>query len=307
MTDNKAVVATESIDRSLLDLDLRSNQDVLTTLLASQQRAVHAVEKAREQLDHAIVLASKRLLDSEGRLIMVGAGASGRLAVQDGAELWPTFSWPFNRLLCVMAGGNDALVKSIEGVEDDARAASEQVLSYQVNSQDVVVCVAASGKSPWTHQWLAESKKAKALCIGMANNADTPLLALADCPVFLDTGPEVLAGSTRMSAGTAQKIALNLFSTTLMIRLNRTYGNLMVDMGAVNAKLDQRRIRLLQGVLPEIENAVARDCITQADGWVKLAALIARGDTAKDGRDRLQRHGGSLRLALDSIDKARSK
>ena len=130
MTDNKAVVATESIDRSLLDLDLRSNQDVLTTLLASQQRAVHAVEKAREQLDHAIVLASKRLLDSEGRLIMVGAGASGRLAVQDGAELWPTFSWPFNRLLCVMAGGNDALVKSIEGVEDDARAASEQVLSY---------------------------------------------------------------------------------------------------------------------------------------------------------------------------------
>ena len=302
MTDNAGVVATESIDRALRDLDLQGNKEILDSLLASQQCAIHAVENARDQLDHAIVSAASRLSNGDGRLVMVGAGASGRLAVQDGAELWPTFSWPHHRLLCVMAGGDKALVESVEGVEDDAQAAGEQVESSQINSHDVVIGVAASGKSPWTCQWLAESSNAGALCIGMANNRDTPILALADCPVFLDTGREVLAGSTRMSAGTAQKIALNLFSTTLMIRMNRTYGNLMVDMGAVNAKLDQRRIRLLQGVLPEIEDAVAAQCIARAKGWVKLAVLIARGDSAESGRERLQAHAGSLRSALHDLD-----
>ena len=302
MTDTAGIVATETIDKDLLDLDLHSNKEILTTLLASQQCAVDAVDKARDQLDCAVISAAGRLSKGDGRLVMVGAGASGRLAVQDGAELWPTFSWPHHRLLCVMAGGDTALVKSIEGVEDDAQAASEQVESCQINASDVVVGVAASGKSPWTCQWLAASFDAGALCIGMANNKDTQLLALADCPVFLDTGAEVLAGSTRMSAGTAQKIALNLFSTTLMIRMNRTYGNLMVDMGAVNAKLDQRRIHLLQGVLPEIGDALAAQCIAKAEGWVKLSALIARGDSAERGRERLRAHAGSLRSALHELD-----
>ena len=302
MTDTAGIVATETIDRSLRDLDLQRNKEILETLLASQQCAIDAVEKARDELDYAIVCAASRLSNGEGRLVMVGAGASGRLAVQDGAELWPTFSWPHHRLLCVMAGGDTALVKSVEGIEDDAQAAGEQVKLSQINSHDVVIGVAASGTSPWTCQWLAESSAAGALCVGMANNKNTPILALADCPVFLDTGPEVLAGSTRMSAGTAQKVALNLFSTTLMIRMNRTYGNLMVDMGAINAKLDERRIRLLQGVLPEIEEAEAAKCIARAEGWVKLAALIARGDSAASGRDRLQAHAGSLRSALHELN-----
>lgn len=302
MIDSSPVVATETIDQNLLDLDLKSNSEVLATLLASQQRAVDAVRQASEQLDQAIVLSAEKLSQGNGRLVMVGAGASGRLAVQDGAELWPTFSWPAERLLTIMAGGEAALVNSIEGVEDDSQAATGQVGHYGIGASDVVLCVAASGKSPWTTQWLSESCKAGALGIGMANNVDTPLLRLADCPVFLDTGSEVLAGSTRMSAGTAQKIALNLFSTTLMMRLNRTYGNLMVDMGAVNAKLDQRRIKLLQGVLPDVTHEKASACLEQAGGWVKLAALIARGDSANQGRDRLMLHRGSLRSALNAIE-----
>lgn len=302
MKPSTPLVQTEMINPSLLELDLKPNSDIIATLLNSQQCAVDAVRLAQGQIDLALEATAARLGAGEGRLVLVGAGASGRIAVQDGAELWPTYSWPHERLLCVMAGGVDALVNSIEGVEDDTEAAEQQVAKYAINEQDVVVCLAASGKSAWTCQWLTSSSQAGALGIGMANNGGTPLLSNADYPIFLDTGPEVLAGSTRMAAGTAQKIALNVFSTVLMIRLNRTYGNLMVDMGAVNAKLDQRRIRLLQGVLPDIDDTQASECLSKAGGWVKLAVLIARGDTDEQARKRLALHAGSLRAALESLN-----
>ena len=301
MKKPRSNVATETINQGLLDLDLRSNAGILTTLLDSQQRAVDAVRLAGNALDNAVMLAAQRLNAEDGRLVMVGAGASGRLAVQDGAELWPTFSWPDERLICVMAGGEAALTKSVEGVEDDAQLATRQVISHSIDKRDVIIGVAASGSSPWTCSWLTESAKRGALCIGMANNASTPLLQAADVPVFLDTGQEVLAGSTRMAAGTAQKIALNLFSTTLMIRLNRTYGNLMVDMGAVNVKLDHRRIRLLQAVLPDVSDEYALECLQQASGWVKLAVLIARGDSKERATKRLKAHSGALRAALAEL------
>ena len=292
---------TEVIEPSLLDLDLRSNKEVLDVLLGSQQKAVDAVRQASQSLDEAIEMASLRLIEGDGRLILAGAGASGRLAVQDGAEMWPTFGWPHHRLLLCMAGGQKALLASVEDVEDDADAARAEVLTASVNKSDVLIAVAASGRSAWTCTWLEESRKAGALTIGIASNAGTPLLTSAECPVWLDTGAEVLAGSTRMAAGTAQKIALNLFSTTLMIRLNRTFGNLMVDMAAVNSKLDGRRIRLLQGVLPEVNDRDAQTAIDSASGWVKLAVLIALGDSVYDARKRLDQYQGSLRLAMAAM------
>lgn len=296
------IMQTEAIEQSLLDLDLRSNTEILDVLLSSQMRAVEAVRRASPALDSAVVMASQRLSQGNGRLILAGAGASGRLAVQDGAEMWPTFGWPFERLLLCMAGGERALLSSVENVEDDADKAREEVAAASVNNSDVLIAVAASGRSAWTCSWLQEAAKAGALTIGVANNADTPLLVNADCPVWLDSGAEVLAGSTRMAAGTAQKIALNLLSTNLMIRLNRTYGNLMVDMAAVNRKLDQRRIRLLQGVLPALNESDAQRAIDSANGWVKLAALIALGDSAESGRSRLEQHRGSLRESMASFD-----
>lgn len=289
---------TETIDASLKDLDLKTNEQILTALLSSQSRAVEAVKAASSAMDNAIALASQRLLDGKGRLVLAGAGASGRLAVQDGAEMWPTYGWPHERLLLCMAGGTEALLVSVEGVEDDAEAAAADVRQYGINAEDVVVALAASGHSAWTVAWLAESRKAGALTIGFANNAGTPLLEAAEYAVWLDTGPEVLAGSTRMAAGTAQKVALNAFSTALMIRLNRTYGNLMVDMAAVNKKLDKRRIRLLQGVLPEVSDADAQTALDAAGGWVKLAVLIALGDSPEQANGRLEQHKGSLRQAM---------
>ena len=293
--------ATERIDATLADLDRRPTAEVLEVLLGGQAQALEAVRGARGDLERAVTAAAARLADGAGRLVFAGAGASGRLGVQDGAELWPTFGWPHARLALRMAGGEAALLASVEGVEDDAGAARAEVATLDIGGEDVVVALAASGRSPWTCAWLAAARERGALGIGLSNNADTPLLEVADCPVLLDTGPERLAGSTRMAAGTAQKIALNLFSTTLMIRLNRTYGNLMVDMAAVNAKLDGRRVRLLQGVLPALGEADARAALDAAGGWVKLAALIALGDAEAVARRRLDAHGGSLRAAIASV------
>jgi N-acetylmuramic acid 6-phosphate etherase len=295
------MTTTESIDPSFRELDLMSNEHILQVLLDSQQRAVDAVRQASPQLEAAVVGAAERLASGDGRLILAGAGASGRLAVQDGAEMWPTYGWPHERLLLCMAGGTDGLLASIEGVEDDSDAAIAEVMNASVGAADVVVALAASGQSAWTCGWLEASRRQGALTIGMANNADTRLLRAAECPVWLDSGAEVLAGSTRMAAGTAQKIALNLFSTTLMIRLNRTHGNLMVDMAAVNSKLDQRRVRLLQAVLPGLDDAQARAAIVAANGWVKLAALIAMGDSDTRAVQRLAAHQGSLRSSLKEL------
>lgn len=292
---------TEVIDSALSDLDLLKTADVLERLVTSQQSAVSAVQKASSSIENAVELAQRKLMDGEGRLIYAGAGASGRLAVQDGAELWPTFGWPHERLLLCMAGGSSALLASQDGVEDDIDLAVNEAFNADLNTDDVVVALAASGRSPWTCAWLEQARLKGALTIGMSNNDNTPLLRIAQCPIWLDTGAEVLAGSTRMAAGTAQKIALNLFSTALMVRLNRTYGNLMVDMAAVNEKLDSRRIRLLQGVLPDLNDEQAQTALQEAGGWVKLAALLALGDSSESAVARLAEHKGSLREAIASL------
>lgn len=294
-------MGTESIEGFLTDLDLHSTDAVLSELLASQLHAGEAVAHAQPSLTTAVERAANRLSAGAGRLVYAGAGASGRLAVQDGAELWPTFRWPASRLVLSMAGGAEALLSSVEGIEDDADAASAEVSERDIGAEDVVIALAASGSSVWTCAWLKAAGERGALTIGVANNPGARLLELAECPVLLETGAEVLAGSTRMAAGTAQKIALNLFSTALMVRLNRTYGNLMVDMAAVNAKLDGRRIRMLQNVLPDIDEAAARSALAAADGWVKLAILIALGRDREDARARLDANAGSLRAALEAL------
>ena len=294
----KTIANTEQIDKSLLDLDERSNSEIIKTLLASQQQAIVAVEQASATIDEAVTQSAEQLLGGDGRIILAGAGASGRLAVQDGAELWPTYGWPHERLLLCMAGGPDALLASVEGVEDNEQAAIEQVHSLKVGPEDVVLALAASGQSAWTCAWLEASKNQGAMTIGMANNPDTRLLKIARYPIYLNSGLEVLAGSTRMAAGTAQKIALNTFSTLLMLRMHRTFGNLMVDMAAVNSKLDQRRVRMLRTVLPDIGEPAAREALSESEGWVKLAILIALGDKPEQGKARLFSHKGSLRMAM---------
>lgn len=292
---------TEHINDDLLDLDLRDNASILNTLVESQTRGVNAARKAIPSLNSAVTAAAVRLAASDGRLVMIGAGASGRIAVQDGAELWPTYGWPASRLLLSIAGGESALLHSIEGGEDNAENARLEVESHAIGENDVVIGLAASGSSVWTVAWIKQARCAGALTIGMANNADTPLLVASECPVHLNSGAEVLAGSTRMAAGTAQKVALNMFSTLLMIRLNRTYGNLMVDMAAINTKLDDRRLRMLKTLVPDVDESTSADALRQANGWVKLAALISLGASHAQGLQLLNECDGSLRVAMREL------
>src|ERR1043165_5626284 len=272
------------------DIDCWEPGDVLEGMIDSQFAAVAAVRAARTAIEDAAKAMEVRLRH-RGRLIYVGAGTSGRLAVQDGAELMPTFSWPRERLALIMAGGAPALTQSIEGAEDLGEQGAQQIREHGIDSRDVVIAVAASGTTPFTLAALTEAKRLGALTIGIANNRGAPLLNGSDHPIWLDTGSEPIAGSTRLIAGTAQKIALNLLSSLLMILLGRVYGGLMVDVQATNEKLLRRSedmvMRLTCGTREQ-----ARDALRRAEGSVKLAVLLSGGCDLKTAKSLLDRGHG---------------
>jgi N-acetylmuramic acid 6-phosphate etherase len=273
----------------------------LEAMLDSQMAAFVAARKALPALARAAEEAAVRL-ERGGRLVYAGAGASGRLAVQDGAELHPTFGWPRERLSYVIAGGEPALVRSIEGAEDDTAAAVAAVEALALRGADVLVAVAASGRTAFTCAAQRQARASGALTIGLANNPDTPLLAEAEIPVLLRTGPEFLAGSTRMSAGTAQKIALNLFSTQVMMALGRVYRGFMVDVVPSNAKLVARAKGIVQALTGSAA-AEAEVLWTRAGGDLKLAVLLGDGLELEQARARLAAAGGNLRRARQDQDR----
>jgi N-acetylmuramic acid 6-phosphate etherase len=213
----------------------------------------------------------------------------------------PTFSWPQDRLLLFIAGGHEALMQSVEGAEDEIEHAVNLVRNAEISENDVLIAVAASGTTPFTLACLREAKERGALTIGIANNRDTPLLEEADHPVWLDTGPEPIAGSTRMKAGTAQRIALNLLSSLVMILLGRVYEGLMVDVQAVNNKLVQRSENMLLHLTGRGSEEV-RDALARAHGSVKLALLLLQGCDLAEAAEALDRSGGQLRIAKAMIE-----
>ena len=293
---------TERASPRFSDIDRWEPGDVLDALIESQMAAVGAVRATLPAIQDAAAAMQARLAGT-GRLIYVGAGTSGRLAVQDGAELIPTFNWPPDRLLLLMAGGKDALLRSAEGAEDEIDQAARLIRQHRIDASDVIIAVAASGTTPFTVACMREAKRRGALAIGIANNRSTPLLIEADCPILLDTGPEPIAGSTRMKAGTAQRVALNLLSTLVMIRLGRVHEGLMVDVQAVNAKLIGRSQNILRRLSGRSEEEL-RDALQRAGGNVKKAMLILRGCTPDKAAALLQETGGRLRTALHLADSA---
>jgi N-acetylmuramic acid 6-phosphate etherase len=286
-------------------IDRWSPADSIEAMLEGQFAAVAAVHAARQALERA-ALAVEARLRAGGRLVYAGAGTSGRLAVQDGAELMPTFSWPAERLVLLMAGGRDALLHAIEGAEDEAEQAAREVRSNAIGVGDALIAVAASGTTPFTVACLREGKARGALTVGIANNPDTPLLQESDRAVFLDTGAEPIAGSTRMKAGTAQRVALTLLSSLVMIRLGRVYEGLMVDMQATNAKLVRRSETMLAQLTGHSREQV-HDALRQAQGSVKLALLLLEGAEIVEARRVLERTGGDVRSARAALDAVRGR
>jgi N-acetylmuramic acid 6-phosphate etherase len=273
-------------------------------MIEGQFAAVAAVHAARPALERA-ALAIEERLRAGGRLVYAGAGTSGRLAVQDGAELMPTFSWPSERLLLLMAGGDDALLRAVEGAEDTPDEAAALIYRHRIDAKDVLIAVAASGSTPFTLACLREAAVRGALTVGIANNADTPLLNEAEHPVWLDTGAEPIAGSTRMKAGTAQRVALTLLSSLVMIRLGRVYEGLMVDVQPSNRKLVRRSEAILAQLTGHSRDQV-RDALRQAKGSVKLALLLLEGRSLDEARGALDTASGDLRAAKTLIEERRT-
>jgi N-acetylmuramic acid 6-phosphate etherase len=270
--------------------------EALAAMLDHQLGALMGVRQALPALAAAIEAAAALLRDGAGRLVYAGAGASGRLAVQDGVELYPTFGWPHDRLLYLIAGGEAALVQSREGAEDDADAGRGAIERHNIGRGDVVVALAASGTTAYTRAAIVSVRERGALTIAMANNPGAPLLAEAEHGVLLDSGPEFLAGSTRMTAGTAQKIALNLFSTQLMTALGRVHDGLMVNVVASNAKLIERGRNMVQTITGCSAQA-AKAAHDEAGHDVKLAVLLIDGLSLAEARQCLDAAGGNLREA----------
>ena len=292
-------MATEDISARYVDLDGWPTLDAVEAMYEGQLSAVAAVRPVLAAIARAAEDAADGL-QAGGRLVYAGAGTSGRVAVQDGAELPPTFDWPHDQLVFAMAGGDSALIRSAEGAEDDEKDAVAKMDAAGVGPNDVVIGLAASGTTPYTVALIRRATELGAVTIGVANNPDAPLLGVARHPVLIETGAEVVAGSTRMKAGTAQKIVLNLLSTAIMIRLGRVYRGMMVHMQATNAKLHRRAaimVALITGCPEDEADKALRLC-----GFdVKVACLIVGGLPPDEAGALLDRHKGNLRDALTDL------
>ena len=247
-TKNDACVtaaSTEDILPADLHIDRMTPARALATMLDNQAHAITALKAALPAIERGAIAAYQRLCQSEtGRLIYVGAGTSARIGVQDGAELLPTFNWPHHRVDFLIAGGSSALLQAVENAEDDAETAAAQMANMAVGHDDVVIGLAASGSTVFTTAAIASAKQADAVTIGIANNPGTALLAMAEYPILLATGAEIIAGSTRLQAGTAQKICLNLISNMIMVKMGFVVDGLMAEMVPTNAKLRRRRAEI---------------------------------------------------------------
>jgi len=286
---------TPALDHA--QLDQYPTTELVNVLVDDQINAVNAVRAAAPRLAAAVTAAVPRM-EAGGRLVYVGAGTSGRLGLLDSVELYPTFSWPHGRAVALLAGGSDAMFVAVEGAEDDAVQGAADLDTIDVTADDVVLLIAASGATPYVLGALRRAREIGALTIGFANNADAPIANEAEIGITLDTGAEVISGSTRLKAGTSQKIALNSFSSALMVRLNKVYGNLMVDLKATNAKLVRRAIRLTS-FATGADEAAARAVLEQCDFHVKTAIVALSKQTGvEEARALLEAARGSVRQAL---------
>jgi N-acetylmuramic acid 6-phosphate etherase len=287
---------TEEVDPRFADLDAWPPASALEAMWEGQLAAVASVGRALPAIT-AATNAAKEALGDRGRMIYVGAGTSGRVAIQDGAELKPTFGWPEARLHFIIAGGETAFVASVEGAEDDAAEAVRLIDAARLSENDVVIALSASGTTPFTEAALREAGTRSAVTIGIANNPGTALLTSARYPVLIETGRELIAGSTRMKAGTAQKVVLNLISTGIMLGLGCVYRGMMVNMQLTNAKLKRRAEAMVRQIAGCGETEAAR-ALEQAAGNIKTAVLLTLGYDRAQAERILARHKGNLRYVL---------
>lgn len=293
----KAATTTEGINPATRDIDALDALGIVDAIVAEDGRVAAAIATQREPIARAIDAIVARLRDG-GRLIYAGAGTSGRLGVLDASEMPPTYNVPPGLVVGLIAGGPLALTQSIEGEEDNAAQGRADVAALALSSRDCVLGIAASGSTPYALGALAEARERGALTLALTCNARTPMHAAADIVIAPVVGPEVVAGSTRMKAGTATKMVLNMISTGVMIKLGKTYGNLMVDVQPTNAKLRARAQRIVAQAC-DIPVAQAAALLAQCDGEVKTAIVAGMtGHSPAQARAALHGAGGVVRRAI---------
>jgi N-acetylmuramic acid 6-phosphate etherase len=288
-------------------IDTASALEIVDLIGAEDAGVPAAVAKARLEIARAIELV-EAAFRAGGRLIYVGAGTSGRLGVLDATECPPTFGSPPEMVVGVIAGGPPALVRSVEGAEDDVSAAQDAMDSLHVGSDDVVVGIAASGTTPFVQAALtqAQSRGARTALVS-CSEPPRELTATCDVSITVLVGPEIVTGSTRMKAGTATKLVLNTLTTGAMIRLGKIYGNLMVDLRAWNDKLVDRSQRIVMETTG-LDRGAAKRVIKAAEGSVKTAIVMARRGVAKDEAEQLLvEHAGRLRPIVGDPPPVRTK
>jgi N-acetylmuramic acid 6-phosphate etherase len=296
--ENLGKLRTEEVDPRFANLDQLTIAELCQVMNAADSEVPIAISKVLPAIENAINLIVSRLA-SGGRLIYIGAGTSGRLGVLDAAECGPTFSIDDNQVMGLIAGGDTALRNAIEGAEDSPESGEADVKKVNLSAADVLVGIAASGRTPYVLGALDFARKVGAMTVAVTCNPGSAVGSAADFPIEVDVGPEVLTGSTRLKSGTAQKLILNMISTITMVRLGKTYGNLMVDLRATNSKLRDRATRIVKSVT-SATNEMIEKALEEASGKVKIAiVMIALDLDAKSAEVRLTSHGNRLRETLE--------
>ena len=292
-------LTTEARNPASEDLDSLTPLELVRLINAEDAKCAAAVAEVAEPIAKAIEAIANRLSHG-GRLIYIGAGTSGRLGILDAAECPPTFRSDPSQVLGIIAGGPGAMLKAVEGAEDSPTMAAEDLRKIDLCSHDVLVGIATSGRTPYVIGALDYARSQGAFTIGLACNKDALLSSRADISIIPVVGPEVLSGSTRMKAGTATKMVLNMLSTGAMVQMGKTYGNLMVDMNATNTKLTERAKRIVS-TLTELPGEKAAELLGRAAGEVKTAIVMHRLDLSPEqARSKLHAARGHLRRALEA-------
>jgi len=288
---------TESRNFMSTNFDTLSTIEMLRIMNNEDKKVAYAVEQELQHIANAVDAVYERLRKG-GRLFYCGAGTSGRIGVLDASECPPTFSVPYDLVQGVIAGGYQAIFKAVEGAEDDLNGCQKDLEERFFSASDVLVGLAASGTTPYVLGGLCYAKSIGAFTVGVSCNGNSPVSSQADIAITPIVGPEVITGSTRLKAGTAEKMVLNMLSTGVMVRLGKIYGNLMVDLQVSNKKLSDRAVRIITEVA-EVGYEDARGALESSDGEVKTAIVsLLRQCTAEQARWHLLQSDGSISKAL---------
>jgi len=290
---------TESRNPRTLNLDTMSAMELLRIMNEEDQKVIDAVKEALPQIEKCVQLVIDAL-NKNGRLIYIGAGTSGRLGILDAVECVPTFSTT-DEVIGIIAGGEKAFVKAVEGAEDSEELAAKDLDAVNLGENDVVVGIAASGRTPYVIGALKHAKKVGAKCVGIACNKNSLLAQYADVAIEVDAGPEILTGSTRLKAGTCQKLILNMISTASMVGIGKVYGNLMVDMKPTNLKLVERAKHIvMESTGCDLDTAAKT--LEETDFSIKEAiVMILTGVPREEAQRRIIENKGFIRKCIENV------